>query len=104
MFIIDTVKQIRRLKMTLRGYRKNLVVIKNPDGKIIDEAFFLLKDGACADEGDIVREANMIIEHSKEMSAIKNTRQRFALPEFFIGAALAAIVALAMFFAAGVFI
>lgn len=84
--------------MTLRGYRKNLVVVKDLDGGIIDEAFFLLKDGACADEEEIVREADRIIERSKRLGAIKNARSRFSLPEFFIGAALAAIVALVLVF------
>ena len=79
--------------MTLRGYRKNLVVIKNPDGKIIDEAFFVLKDGAESDEDEIVREANEIIASSKKLSAIKNARMRFSLPEFLIGAAFSAILA-----------
>ena len=86
--------------MTLRGYRKNLVVIKNPDSKVIDEAFFLLKDGTDAEEGDIVREANMIIERSKEIHAIKNAKPRFALTEFLIGAAMTAVLALAAFFIA----
>ena len=84
--------------MTLRGYRKDLVVIKDLDGGIIDEAFFLLKDGTHADEDEIVREADRIIERSKHLRAIKNARSRFSLPEFFIGAAAAAIVALVLVF------
>lgn len=78
--------------MTLRGYRKNLVVIKDLDGGIIDEAFFLLKDGTSATQDEIVREADRIIARSRELKAIKNTRARFSLPEFFIGAAIAALV------------
>lgn len=84
--------------MTQKTYRKNLVVVKNLDGGVIDEAFFLLKDGTRADEDEIVREADRIIERSKQLKAIKNARSRFSLPEFFIGAAAAAIVALVLVF------
>ena len=83
--------------MTQKTYRKNLVVVKDLGG-VIDEAFFLLKDGTCADEDEIVREADRIIERSKQLKAIKNARSRFSLPEFFIGAATAAIVALVLVF------
>ena len=84
--------------MTQKTYRKNLVVVKNLDGGVIDEAFFLLRDGTLADEDEIVREADRIIERSKRLGAIKNARSRFSLPEFFIGAAAAAIVALVLVF------
>jgi hypothetical protein len=84
--------------MTQRTYRKNLVVVKDLDGGVIDEAFFLLKDGTNVDEDEIVREANRIIERSKQIKAIKSARPRFSLPEFFIGAAAAAIVALVLVF------
>lgn len=84
--------------MTRKTFRKDLVVIKDLDGGVIDEAFFFLKDGASADEEEIVREANRIIERSKHIKAIKSARPRFSLPEFFIGAAAAAIVALVLVF------
>lgn len=80
--------------MTLRGYRKNLVVIKNLEDGIIDEAFFFLRDGTNADDDDIVREANRIISRSKELKAIKNAKHRFSLPEFLIGAIAMAVLAL----------
>ena len=79
--------------MTLRGYRKNLVVIKNLDGGVIDEAFFLLSDGTDATEAEIVREADRIISRSRELRAIKNVKPRFSLAAFFIGAATAALIA-----------
>ena len=78
--------------MTLHGYRKELVVVKNLDSRIIDEALFFLKEGAESNEEEVVREANEIIGRSKELRAIKKRRPRVALAEFFIGAAMAAVI------------
>ncbi len=49
--------------MILRGYTKNLIVVKNLENPLIDEAFLILKKEAReeATEEDIVREANMLI-------------------------------------------
>jgi len=84
--------------MTLRGYKKNLVVVKNLEGGIIDEAFLLLRDGAEGSEEEIIKEANRIIAHTDCIRAIKNAKPRFALPEFLIGLALATAMALTVIF------
>lgn len=78
--------------MVLRGYRKNLVIVKNIDGDIFDEALFLLRDGAVFDEDEIIKEADRIISNSRDIRALKNAKTRFSLPEFFIGIAAAAII------------
>lgn len=85
-------------KMTLRGYKKNLVVVKNLEGGIIDEAFLLLRDGAEGSEDEIIKEANRIIARTDCIRAIKNAKPRFALPEFLIGLASATVMALTVIF------
>ena len=49
--------------MILKGYTKNIVVVKNLENQLIEEAFLILKKEAReeATETDIVREANMLI-------------------------------------------
>ena len=49
--------------MILKGYTKNIVVVKNLENQLIEEAFLILKKEAReeATETDIVREANMMI-------------------------------------------
>lgn len=49
--------------MILKGYTKNLIVVRNLENSLIEEAFLILKKEAReeAQEADIVREANMLI-------------------------------------------
>ena len=49
--------------MVLKGYTKNLIVVKNLENSLIDEAYLILKRGVLreAGEDDIVREANRIL-------------------------------------------
>lgn len=79
--------------MILRGYRKNLVIVKNIDGDIFDEALFLLRDNAVCGEDEIIKEADRIIASSRDIRALKNAKTRFSLPEFLIGALVSAAVA-----------
>ena len=66
----------------IRGAQKRIVVMKTADSAIFDEAYFVLKKGREASDGDMVREANRIIDeadgargpekgHKGEMRAMK---------------------------------
>jgi hypothetical protein len=46
----------------IRGAQKRIVVIKTADSSVFEEAYFVLKKGRETSEGDMVREANRIIE------------------------------------------
>ena len=51
----------------VRGCQRRVVFIKNTDSEIFSEAYFILVDGVEKKEhsdGDIIREANRIIEES----------------------------------------
>ena len=50
----------------IRGAQKKVVVIKTADSKIFEEAYFVLKKDRGADGGDMVKEANRIIESFEE--------------------------------------
>lgn len=46
----------------IRGAQKRIVVIKTADSAIFDEAYFVLKSGRETNDGDMVKEANRIVE------------------------------------------
>lgn len=84
-------------KMMIRGYKKNLVVIKNIGSDYIDEAYFILKndlpEGAAG--GDIVKEANRIV--SEYQTGKKRKRLPFSLTSFLLGAIAASVICLIVF-------
>ena len=83
--------------MTLRTYRKNMIVIKNFSDGNIEEAHVFLRDSALGDEDDIVREASEIISRSNHIRALEKKKQRFSLPEFIIGAVISALLSVGIF-------
>lgn len=50
----------------MRGYQKRIVCLKKTGSPLIEEAYFLLSDGACLEGGreKFLREANRIIEEN----------------------------------------
>ncbi|MBQ0010632.1 MAG: hypothetical protein KBS76_05995 [Ruminococcus sp.] len=78
--------------MILKGYTKNLIVVRNLENPLIDEAYLILKRGALRDAGedDIVREANRILSGC-EIPARKKAPPRGAVC-FLFGAVLSAAV------------
>ena len=51
----------------MRGCQKRVIYLKNTGSEFIDEAYFVLKrdtDMALRTEGDIIREANRIIDEN----------------------------------------
>ena len=78
--------------MTLRTYRKDMIVIKNFSDGMIEEAHVFLRDGALSDEDDIVRQASDLISRSNRLRALEKKKQRFSLPGFILGAVLSALI------------
>ncbi len=83
--------------MLLKGYRKNLIVIKGIGSDYIEEAYLILRPElpSGAGQADIVKEANRII-HEYD-SGKKKKRRRFSFPSFFIGVLLTGAVGLFLF-------
>ena len=79
-----------------RTYRKDMIVIKNFDGGMIEEAHVFLRDGAQYDDDDVVKEACDIISRSNKIRSLEKKRQRFSLPEFIIGAVCSALISLSI--------
>ncbi len=48
----------------IKGVGKQIVIIKNPDSKIFEEAIFILKDGAKVHEPDLLNECKRIIKNT----------------------------------------
>ena len=74
----------------VKGYKRNVVLLKNTGSEIFDMAYFIMKDSVNSDNVDIVREANRILE---ENTLKKNGNGRKILPlilAFSLGAALTA--------------
>lgn len=78
--------------LILKGYTKNLIVVRNLENPLIDEAYLILKRGALRDAGedDIVREANRILSGC-EIPARKKLPVGGVL-SFLLGAGLSAAV------------
>ena len=46
----------------IKGAQKKMIVVKTGDSAIFEEAYFVLRRESAADEADMVKEANKIIE------------------------------------------
>ena len=88
----------------VRGCQRKVIFLKNTESKIFSEAYFIVDDKApVASEGDMIREANRIIEENlagmgrgaregkarRVMGAILR-----GLPAFFAGAGVATVICL----------
>lgn len=65
----------------LKGFNRRVVVMKNPDSKIFDEAFFVVKENAVFDrrEKSPVEAAKKII---KDLEEENNYKKKKGLSEF----------------------
>lgn len=81
-----------------KGYRRKVVVIKNPSSKLFDSAYFVLREGR--DDSvmrDMVEEASKIIEENSVTGKHAVSAKRFF--SFSLGFALASIIfAVSVFF------
>ena len=81
--------------MQLRGCHKRMICIKSADSALFCEAFFVLReDCPMAGEGDMINEANRILEEhslSRRTTSARGQRKGAYLPLlcFLFGAALA---------------
>lgn len=86
--------------MTVKGYQKKMIVLKNVDSEIFDEVQFILRsDPKGAGYSDIIKEAERIISEStfKEVPERSPFRKRYAsllyfLSGLFCGVSLCAAV------------
>ena len=73
----------------VKGCERRILHVKNPEGGLFEEAFFLLKDAGGdarpgASRADMVREANRILSGGEEQTDGRNRRR--AVSAFFLGA------------------
>ena len=82
----------------MRGCQKKVIFLKDTGSHLFDEAYFIVSqacEDACIGEGDMVFEANRIIEESLNEGAVEKRRHSgalsFLLP-FFLGALMSAAI------------
>lgn len=90
--------------MMIKGAQKKIVLVKTADSRIFEEAFFVLRKDSAAAEGDMVAEANKIIEGCeigcRRSSRVTLKRTLFFASCFFCGSAFGgALVALVVMLA-----
>ena len=73
----------------VKGCQRRVLHVKNPEGGLFEEAFFLLKDAGPegktgATRADMVREANRILAGGEDPE--ENAKGRRAAPLFLLGA------------------
>ncbi len=60
----------------IRGAQKRMVVLRTADSEIFEEVYFVLRRSRGEGEGDIIKEANRIVEnavgHKKRGGGLKN--------------------------------
>ena len=86
----------------VKGFRREVVVVRAPDSDYIEEAYFVLRESAiCTGETDLVAEANRIIENTKRGNTSPCGRTIRVTPvlAFLLGACSTFVVgAVALFF------
>ncbi len=58
----------------VKGCKKNVVFLKNTNSDIFDIAYFVLRDGAEEHDGNIIDEANRILEENCFSTSKKRKR------------------------------
>lgn len=84
----------------MRGYQKRVIFLKHTGSRLFDEAYFVVSPSSeGAAEGDMVLEANRIIEDNikSEGSDIKRASKKFWVP-FLAGAVISAFIFSAVLF------
>ena len=51
-----------RKLLVVKGAQKQMVVVKTNDSEVFEEAYFVVRRGACAKRMDMISEANKIVE------------------------------------------
>ena len=69
----------------LKGAQKRMIVVKNSDSKLFEEAYFVLRHESRNEESDMVAEANRIIE---ECGGRKGKHKKYGPKELICAAAL----------------
>lgn len=80
--------------MRLKGCNKKIVCMKNVDGRLFEEAFFILKEEqAGADDGDMLEEANRLLAANTFKERERPAVRRLArLRDFLFGALTSALL------------
>ena len=89
----------------VRGCQRKVIFLKNTESRIFSEAYFIVDDKApSASEGDMIREANRIIEENLARTTEDRGRHRGflrimgavlkSIPAFLIGAVTATVICL----------
>lgn len=84
----------------MRGYQKRVIFLKHTGSRLFDEAYFVVSPSSeGAAEGDMVLEANRIIEDNikSEGSEKKSSIKKFLLP-FLLGCAVTTLIFTAILF------
>ena len=80
----------------MRGCQKKVIYLKNTGSEVFDEAYFVLKSDTDIERraaGDIIREANRIIdENIGKKKRINLKRYILPLAAFILGAILSAVI------------
>ena len=81
--------------MLLKGCQKRSVCLRASDSRLFEEVFFVLRGDIAAAEGDILAEANRILEENLQKRRPRPRARLFAIAlSFLAGAALSAAVCL----------
>lgn len=84
----------------MRGYQKRVIFLKHTGSRLFDEAYFVVSPSSeGAAEGDMVLEANRIIEDNikSERSENMSVTRKFWLP-FFLGCAVSTLIFVTVLF------
>lgn len=91
----------------IKGCNKRVIVMKETGSTMIEEAFFILSPAACKagiSEGDIIKQANSILERSfyddrfaKLSMNISKKERNGHFPSFWSGVVIGAIITAGLF-------
>ena len=81
----------------VKGYKRNIVLLKNTNSDVFDTAYFIMKDGLKDKNIDVIGEANRILEENTCAPSARIRRGLAMLLSFAIGMAVGtAVCALVM--------
>jgi len=77
----------------VKGVSRRVVVVNSPEGKMFEQAIFILNEGASQRSGDIVREACRMANAAAPQKGIKAAAGKISPPVWgAVGAAAASFV------------
>lgn len=84
----------------IKGAQKKMIVVRTSDSPIFEEAYFVMRNGKCHEERDMIEEANRIIDHSgikrKERRRDASRALVISLCSFMGGSVIGAAITLAV--------